>query len=227
MNVAPHPSIFYKDDDEDRLGTVAPEEERRDTGTDVPQRSIVERIARNAINRFSLSQFDLSSDDEVKNKSASSASSAPSVSRNTAHIESLSRLHSLSDLRPKRTASFSALQEWEGYVVGLSDTHVLANLIDLSKPGSRADNAAQIPLEEFSDHDLRRVRLGSVFRWAIGYQRSPSGTKMRVSQIVFRELPQWTAKELEHSEKEATELAASLNKSDAQDPNDRTNARSD
>ena len=124
MNVAPRPSTFYKDDDEHRLGTVAPEEERRDTGTDVPQRSIVERIARNAINRFSLSKFDLSSNDEVKNKSASSA---PSVSRSAAHIESLSRLHSLSDLRPKRTASFSALQEWEGYVVALSDTQACSS----------------------------------------------------------------------------------------------------
>ena len=33
------------------------------------------------------------------------------------------------------------------------------------------------------------MRPGSVFRWVIGYERSPAGTKKRVSHIVFRDLP--------------------------------------
>ncbi len=124
----------------------------------------------------------------------------------------------------RRPATFSALQEWEGYVVAVTDTHMIANLVNLTAGSTRATEQAEFPLEELNDDDLNRLRLGSLFRWAIGYHRTPSGTKMRVSQIVFRELPQWTARELGDARKEAAAMGEFLRSELAQ--NDSTSAGS-
>jgi hypothetical protein len=106
------------------------------------------------------------------------------------------------------------LQEWEGYVVAVYKSHILANLVDLTNDDERPGEQAEIPLEEFSEDDVPKLSVGRVFRWAIGYQRLPSGTKMRVSQFVVRELPQWTRRELMEAEKEAAELAQFFNTSE-------------
>jgi hypothetical protein len=103
--------------------------------------------------------------------------------------------------------AFVPIQEWEGYVVAVHSSHVLANLIDMTSGAERPGEQAEIPLEEFSEDDVQKLSEGTVFRWAIGYQRLPSGTKMRVSQFVVRDLPQWTRRELIEAKIEAAELA--------------------
>lgn len=98
-------------------------------------------------------------------------------------------------IRPETTAqqsSFSALQEWEGYVVAMDGESFVANLVDLTARSTHPDQQVSIPLEELSDHDRNRLAPGQIFRWAIGYQRTRVGTKTRVSQIIFRDLPRWT-----------------------------------
>lgn len=112
--------------------------------------------------------------------------------------------------RPQPT--FVPLQEWEGYVVEITNSHVLANLVDLSTDAGRPDQQAEIPLQEFSDDDIPKLSSGKVFRWAIGYQRLPTGTKMRVSHIIVRDLPRWSRRELEEAKEEARELHAHLNR---------------
>jgi hypothetical protein len=112
--------------------------------------------------------------------------------------------------RPRST--FAALQEWEGYVVDVTDSKVIANLVDLTAGSMRPNEQAEIPLEEFSEDDIPKLLPGRVFRWAIGYQRQPSGTKMRISNIVVRDLPQWSQRELEEAEEEAQELYEFLNR---------------
>ena len=86
------------------------------------------------------------------------------------------------------TASLVALQEWEGYVVHMGERNFTALLTDLTAGASSGDEEATIPLAEIAEDDAGRIRLGSVFRLVIGYERSPSGTKKRVSEIVFRDL---------------------------------------
>ena len=51
---------------------------------------------------------------------------------------------------------------------------------------------------------------GSVFRWVIGYERSPAGTKKRVSQIVLRDLPAVTEADLRDGEEWARETIRAL-----------------
>lgn len=91
-----------------------------------------------------------------------------------------------------------ALQEWEGYVLEKGEEEFIARLSDLSSDTLAsemepiADEEAIISLSEISDDDIARLHTGSVFRWVIGYERSASGTKRRISQIVLRDLPAMT-----------------------------------
>lgn len=87
------------------------------------------------------------------------------------------------------TPTLHALQEWEGCVVEIGDKEFVASLIDLTAGSVVAEEEVTIPLADISDRDADSIELGSIFRWVIGYERSPSGTKKRVSYIVFRDLP--------------------------------------
>ena len=88
-----------------------------------------------------------------------------------------------------RTATFHARQEWEGHVVAINETDFTARLVDLTAGGTYEEEEAEIPLEEISDSDAARLKIGSIFRWVIGFKRSALGQKERTSLIVFRDLP--------------------------------------
>lgn len=99
-------------------------------------------------------------------------------------------------LRRTPTATLHALQEWEGYVLEIDNTDFTARLVDLTAGASHEEEEAVIPLMEISDDDLKKMQVGSIFRWVIGYLHSPSGTKRRVSEFVFRDLPAFTKSDL-------------------------------
>ena len=93
-----------------------------------------------------------------------------------------------------RSVVMHTLQEWEGYILELGDSDFTARLADLTVRSEQVEEAV-IPLEEIADDDLPRLQPGTIFRWVIGYERSISGTKRRVSQIVLRDLPAMTAED--------------------------------
>ena len=103
--------------------------------------------------------------------------------------------------------SFHLLQEWEGYVIEIGEDDFTVRLLDLTAGSSHEEEEAVIPLSEISEDDLKRLRLGSIFRWVVGYERSASGTKRRVSQVVFRELPVVTKQDIAEAEKRARKTA--------------------
>ena len=90
--------------------------------------------------------------------------------------------------RPE-TSTFHALQEWEGYIVSINETEITARLVDLTDRRAFEEEAAEIPLEEISESDAATMKVGSIFRWVVGYKHWAMGQKERVSSIVFRDLP--------------------------------------
>lgn len=90
---------------------------------------------------------------------------------------------------------FVALQEWEGYVTEIREHEFVAHLLDITADAKRAEEEATISLDELSDTDRETMRLGSIFRWVIGYERTASGVERWFSQIVFRQLPVLTQAE--------------------------------
>ena len=112
--------------------------------------------------------------------------------------------------RSTPTASFHALQQWEGYVVDIEDDEFVARLVDLTSGASYEEEEAVIPRAELSDGDDTKMCVGSIFRWVIGYERSSEGTKSRKSQIVFRDLPAVTPRDLREGETWAHKMAQFL-----------------
>lgn len=110
--------------------------------------------------------------------------------------------------------SFSILQEWEGYVVSISNDTFTARLTDVTRHVSLEEEEADFPLDDLDDADRSRICEGSIFRWVIGYRRSIGGTKERSSRIVFRRIPMWTKKEINKNELDAIEWEKELNPDD-------------
>ncbi|MCY4503824.1 MAG: cell division protein FtsZ [Alphaproteobacteria bacterium] len=102
------------------------------------------------------------------------------------------------------------LQEWEGYVVEVGDGEFTGRLTDLTAGHSYETEEAVVPFEELSDYDRAKLRKGDIFRWVIGYERSPSGTKKRVSQIVFRDIPAMTKSDFRTGSEWARGIAQSF-----------------
>lgn len=106
--------------------------------------------------------------------------------------------------------SLEPLQEWEGYVSNIAETFFTARLVDKTQGKSVEEEEADFLIGDLSDEDRQLLVPGAVFRWVIGYQRTISGTKRRVSQITFRRLPAWTRKELQAARSRAEELASTI-----------------
>lgn len=110
------------------------------------------------------------------------------------------------DVARRASPALVAQQEWEGTVLSVDDDVFVARLLDVTWGAAFEEEEATIPRGELSDDDLAKVTPGSVFRWVVGYEKSASGTRRRVSQIVFRDLPRVTAEDADRSETWADEL---------------------
>ena len=95
------------------------------------------------------------------------------------------------------TPHLHPLQEWEGYVLSVGPDSFTARLLDLTAGSVYEEEEAEIPIQEISERDRPRIQSGAIFRWVIGYERSTSGVRKRVSVIVFRDLPAITERDLQ------------------------------
>lgn len=108
--------------------------------------------------------------------------------------------------------SFEPLQEWEGRVAGINpgEKTFTATLIDITARRKYEDEFAEFPISDVSDDDRHFMRPGAIFRWLIGYERLPSGTKRRVSSVVFRRLGEWSRSDLSQARQYAEELVRGI-----------------
>lgn len=140
-----------------------------------------------------------------------SIDSPPTLSEAVGDLGSIIDLPDLDQVsRASPQVTFHALQEWEGYVLEKRTEEFTARLFDVTAGSLQEEEEAVIPLCEISEDDLKRLRPGSIFRWVIGYARSASGTKQRVSQIVFRDLPAMTKQDISRGKEWARKIAQSI-----------------
>lgn len=115
------------------------------------------------------------------------------------------RLPSVSHTKHK--SSFHTSQEWEGYVVEIGHKQFTARLIDITAGTSFDRDLATIPFSEISQSERKSLRIGKVFRWVIGYERSQTGVRRRVSLIHFRDI-KLTQENLEIGKRWADDMLA-------------------
>ena len=131
-----------------------------------------------------------------------------SLYSNAAHID-FPNLHRVS--RPKVWTKFHTLQEWEGYILDVSENEFAARLLDLTADANEEDEEVTVPLSEIAETDHKHLYSGSIFRWVIGHEYSERGTLRRVSEIIFRDLPVMSGSDRSDGQKWAKEIAESLN----------------
>ena len=110
------------------------------------------------------------------------------------------------------TTSLHVLQEWEGHVIDISKAQFTARLHDLTAGTLIDEEEANIPLSEVSRADATKMKVGSIFRWVIGYEIAADQPKKRISQIVFRDLPAVTQSDLKAGEAWAHRVIAALDR---------------
>lgn len=121
-----------------------------------------------------------------------------------------SRSEDASQTEEIRRISFEPLQEWEGRVVEIKAETFTATLTDITARRDFEDEIAEFPVGDVSDDDILLFKPGAIFRWLIGYERHPSGTKRRASSVVFRRLPSWSATDLSRANQEAKMLVEAI-----------------
>ena len=170
-------------------------------------RASVEEAVRRTLGRVDSSLENHSPDEDTANDTQSGSSRSHTWNSGAAApVLSLPP----STVSAPRMATFHALQEWEGYVVSIEDDAFVARLVDMTAGLSYESEEATIPLQELSDHDAANLKIGGIFRWVIGYERSPEGTRKRVSQIVFRDPPRMTEGDLQASRQWAYGMVRAL-----------------
>jgi hypothetical protein len=105
-------------------------------------------------------------------------------------------------------ARFDVLQKWEGIVLGINREVFSARLIDAT--GNRPDQEAEIYVEEVSPRDRKRLTIGAVFYWYVGYRDDLTGDRERASRIRFRRLPPLTQAEVARAKADADQLRKQL-----------------
>lgn len=126
-------------------------------------------------------------------------------------IENATLIAVKADAAP-RTSYFEPMQEWEGYVVSLNEKEktFYARLVDKTAFERHESEEATFSFDDVSESDKELLIEGAIFRWSLGYEKNASGTRRKISSVVFRRVPIWTRLELEESRNRAREIIRSI-----------------
>jgi hypothetical protein len=109
---------------------------------------------------------------------------------------------------PRRPSErFILLQQWEGYVLDVTDACFSARLVD--KAGGGDDLEAEFDLEEVDESDRQLLTPGAMFYWVIGYLDRADGRR-RTSLIRFRRLPMWQQSDVQRAQRRSRSLKEDL-----------------
>lgn len=105
--------------------------------------------------------------------------------------------------------SFQLLQQWVGSVVGVHGEEFEAELRDVTEP-SNADEVATFDVADVGPGERELLVPGAIFYWTLGY-RTRSGSRERVSRIMFRRSPKWVARDVAAARQNGASLRRLLN----------------
>ena len=111
--------------------------------------------------------------------------------------------------QPRESAEpeIEVLGEWDGYVEKILKDYFVGRMHGLQGNGVKGkEEEAEIPIRDVDDADRGLLVPGGFFRLIVSYEKKRVGPKRKFTQIVFRRLPAYTARELSAAEREADEL---------------------
>jgi hypothetical protein len=106
---------------------------------------------------------------------------------------------------PAKRRSFQETASWEGVVTQRTDDGIIAKLTRRYQDFPAEE--AMIPWLEIDEADRPLAIEGALFSWKVGYLES-NGTRLSVSRIEFRKIPNFSVRERTAAQVKAQEYAA-------------------
>lgn len=110
---------------------------------------------------------------------------------------------------PKAAWPQKILQNWEGVVVGVSESAFQAHMRSTLSPSSSVEYV-DIDLDNVSHGDIGLVRDGAKFYLTVLSVTPPGEGPQKTTRVVFRRIPRMRAEAIADAEQEAAELWALL-----------------
>jgi hypothetical protein len=129
-------------------------------------------------------------------------------------LSDISRPSERSNLKPRqnksRSSSLTPSQEWEGYVESIGRETFTINLTNVRDTSGSITDQAEFELRELPENDQKRLEIGSVVRWIVGFERLSNDTRQRVSRIHLRRLPVFSRRDYDEAFEDAGSLLEGL-----------------
>jgi hypothetical protein len=92
---------------------------------------------------------------------------------------------------PAMSESFIEIKKWEGKItaVDLDKEIFWASIRDDRSPD--IEEETYFSFDDINETDQHLIAEGAIFYWSIGYKRTISGGREKVSILLFRRLPAW------------------------------------
>ena len=102
--------------------------------------------------------------------------------------------------------NFIPVLEWEGWVEEIDGDTFYARLVNLSDENKIPREIAEFCMDDLSNSDQKKLELGSILKWELGTEMSPSGQRKHASRVHLRQFSEITKKDLERIDNEVDEL---------------------
>lgn len=93
------------------------------------------------------------------------------------------------------------IQRWECCATAVEDGMVYAQAIDVTRGGTMFEEIMEIPIDNFSPWEQRRMRAGSIFEFVIW--EGDDGSSAVEFSFSYR---RWTQEEIDEANRKAAEL---------------------
>jgi hypothetical protein len=100
------------------------------------------------------------------------------------------------NVETRRAPRAQVLTRMAGTVQRVNSDSFIAILQDQDNPGAPAESA-EFDKAILTESDERLLAEGAVFYFNVGYRTDEKGTRSAFSEVRFRRLPEWTAKDIE------------------------------
>jgi hypothetical protein len=92
---------------------------------------------------------------------------------------------------PVTNESFIEIKKWEGKIISIDLEKELfqAEIRDAKTP--EIEEETYFSFDDIDENDRHLISEGAIFYWSIGYKRTNSGGREKVSILLLRRLPAW------------------------------------
>ncbi len=114
------------------------------------------------------------------------------------------------DTFTKNSEHFNLLKNWEGVVTAIEEDTFFASMRLTDSENRLAEDEFEIDFDNVPEGDRGLVCEGAIFYLTVGKLYLPGEGPQKVTRIIFRRMPRWSASDIERAEAAAEDLWENL-----------------